>query len=77
MLIISAGLAAACPESNGQIRSAAVWLSVGCADAPGAAGCLAVGAGSLTIRNSCAIVSIDTVSGKTTAEIINFQPESQ
>lgn len=43
----------------------------------GAAGCLAVGAGSLTIRNSCAIVSIDTVSGKTTAEIINFQPESQ
>jgi 3',5'-cyclic AMP phosphodiesterase CpdA len=38
----------------------------------GTAGCLAVGAGSLTIQNSCSLVSVDTETGLSTAEILHF-----
>ncbi len=38
----------------------------------GDAGCLAVGAGSLTIQNSCSLISVNTETGLSTAEIIRF-----
>lgn len=40
-------------------------------------GCLAVGAGSLTICNSCALIQVDTADGRIEAQIIDFQNEDK